>query len=122
VTSLVAASGPQNRALAKDFAAANPLQAIEIYTFVLPAIDCYRTTGAKFTTNQKALSDLLSKASGNMSDRQAGQLKNAAVRGVAQYDKMVATAGRQTFCETAVKRYGPKGTVLRGLMVEKRSG
>jgi hypothetical protein len=117
----VAAAGSQNSVLARDFSAVSPLQAIEIYTFVLPAIDCYRTTGVKFTTDQKALGDLLERWPDKTSDKQSDRLKDAAVRGAAQYDKMVAKVGRQKFCETVVRRYGPKGTVLRGLVIEKRS-
>lgn len=119
-TLLIVAAASQNTAMAKDLAAANPLQAIEIYTFVLPAIDCYRTTEVKFTTNQKALKDILSTAFDSLPDHQMGRTKDAAVRGAAQYEKMVAQVGKQGFCTTVVRRYGPKGTVFRGLMIEKR--
>ena len=114
------ASGAQNFATAKDLGMAAPLKAIETYTFVLPAIDCYRTSSLKYTTNDKALNNLLSTAFKNLSNSQLPQSKKAAAQGAAKYDKMVATVGKQGFCAMAVKRYGPKGTVVRGLVVERR--
>jgi hypothetical protein len=113
-------AGLHSDVTAKDFSGLSPLQAIEIYTFVLPAIDCYRTTKIKFTTDQDALKVLLSRWPEKTSDKESGRLKDAAVRGAVQYDKMIGTVGKQKFCETVVRRYGPKGSVLRGLLIEKR--
>lgn len=115
------AAGAQDVATAKDMTAVSPLKAIETYMFVLPAIDCYRKSGLKFTTDERALKNLLSTAFENLPNSQLQQSKTAAVRGAANHDKMVAAKGEQGFCAAVVKRYGPKGTVLRGLVIERRS-
>lgn len=106
---------------ANDFAKNKPLKAIEAYTFVLPAIDCYRHTKLSITTDTKALEKLLKAATAALSESQLGAMKGAAVQGAKQHDDLVAKRGKQAYCETVLGRYGPKGKIFRGLVIAKRS-
>jgi hypothetical protein len=106
-------------ALANDLVKRSPLKAIEAYTFVLPAIDCHRDTDLNITTNSAALQKLLRDASASLADDQADEMEAAAVKGAKAYERSVAGKGRQAYCRTAYQRYGPSGSVYRGLVVAK---
>jgi hypothetical protein len=106
-------------ALANDLAKRSPLKAIEAYTFVLPAIDCYRDTDLKVTTSSVALQKLLRDASASLADDQADEMKTAAVKGAEAYERMVTGTGRQAYCRNVYQRYGPRGSVYKGLIIAK---
>lgn len=106
-------------AFANDFARKSPLKAIEAYTFVLPAIDCYRDTTQEITTSQKALQQLLRIASDSLRDDQVEEMTAAASKGAKAYERLIASNGREAYCKTINQKYGSKGTVFRGLVIAK---
>jgi hypothetical protein len=106
-------------ALGNDLVKKSPLKAIEAYAFVLPAIDCYRDTNVNVTTKSAALQKLLRDASASLADDQAEDMKAAAMKGAKAYDRSVAAKGRQAYCETVRRNYGPNGSVYRGLVGAK---
>lgn len=87
--------------------------------FVLPAIDCYRTSELRITINHKALDRLLKTASGSLRDDQVADMKAAAVRGAKAHERMKASKGQDYYCRTVSNRYGPRGSVYRGLVIAK---
>ncbi len=100
------------------------MRGIEAYTFVLPAIDCYRDTEFKYTIDDSALQRHLDKYADMLKGRDdvddLAQLKQAAVDGAEKYDELVASGDRTAYCKFAVERYGPTGDIYRGLVVEKK--
>lgn len=98
------------------------VRAIESYTFVHPAVGCYRDTKVKITTDDRALARHLDKYSKMFGDNPGDlkQMKKAAVRGAASSEKLIADRGREAYCKLALARYGSRGSLYKGLVVEKR--
>lgn len=95
------------------------LRHIETYTFVLPAIDCYRDTASRVTTDRRALSRLID-GTAKLAEKDGTAMKAAATRGARRYEALVGWWGRAAYCKRVVREFGPRGTVHKGLIVDKR--
>lgn len=116
---LIAAMG--EGAAAEDRKVAQALKIIEITIFSLPAINCYRESRYNVTINDALSDKLYSSAIRTVTgDDWLKKIRKAALKGASDYERMVAVIGIDGFCATAVKRFGPQGTVLPGLVIKRR--
>ena len=92
-----------------------PQDAAEIYTFVLPAIDCHRTTDVNITTDEVALNEMLGAALASPDEGDAEALKQAAVNGAELYETVVAEHGKQAYCGFVRDHFGPAGSIAKNL-------
>jgi len=89
--------------------------AAEIYTFVLPAIDCHRTSDVKITTDEAALNEMLATALASPEEGDAAGLQVAAVNGAKLYEFVLAEHGKQAYCEFVHDHFGPAGSIANNL-------
>ena len=94
---------------------------VAAYTFVLPGIDCYRTTGVAITTHSVGLRNLLDQAMAQTTDADTGAIKQAAVQGAKRQERVEKRSGHAGYCSLLWKEYGPDGSVFPGLVVKKKS-